>query len=105
MIAQSIDIETAVYDGQISAPGQSSFTLTRFFRTATDDYVKTLDYINMATANGADDSGTAITGSHSGGSAGSGAYAAEPALGGVTAGTVLTVTIGTGGTLAVKNVT
>jgi hypothetical protein len=62
MIAQSIDIETAIYDGQISAPGQSSFTLTRSFRTATDDYVKTLNYIGNATANGADDAGTAIAG-------------------------------------------
>jgi hypothetical protein len=62
MIAQSIDIETAVYGGQISAPSTSGFTLTRSFRTLTDDYVKTLDYIAAATATGSDDSGNAITG-------------------------------------------
>jgi hypothetical protein len=62
LVAQSIDIETAAYDGQISAPNTTGFTLTRNFRTATDDYVYTLDYINDMSANGTDDSGTAITG-------------------------------------------
>jgi len=62
LVAQSIDIETAVYDGQISAPSTTGFTLTHAFRTASDDYVKTLDYIATATANGADDSGAAING-------------------------------------------
>jgi hypothetical protein len=62
LVAQSIDIETAVYDGKISAPDMTGFTLTRLFRTAKDDYVYTLNYIASATANGADDSGNAITG-------------------------------------------
>jgi hypothetical protein len=62
LVAQSIDIETAVYDGKISAPDTTGFTLTRVFRTAKDDYVYTLDYIAAATANGTDDSGNAITG-------------------------------------------
>jgi len=62
LVAQSIDIETAVYDGKISAPDTTGFTFTRNFRTATDDYVYTLDYISATTANGSDASGTAITG-------------------------------------------
>jgi Domain of unknown function (DUF4382) len=62
LVAQSIDIETAVYDGQISVPTSTGFTLSRFFRTATDDYVHALSYISDQTANGTDTSGTAITG-------------------------------------------
>jgi hypothetical protein len=62
LVAQSIDIETAMYDGKISAPDTTGFTLTRLFRMAKDDYVYTLAYIADATANGMDDSGNAITG-------------------------------------------
>ena len=62
MVAQSIDIETAVYDGKISAADSTGFTLTRMFRTPTDDYVKALDYIANATPNGTDDAGNAVTG-------------------------------------------
>ena len=62
LVAQSIDIETAVYDGTISAADTTGFTLTRLFRTAKDDYVYTLDYIADATANGTDDGGNAISG-------------------------------------------
>src|ERR1700722_8927896 len=62
LVAQSIDIETAVYDGQISAANTTGFTMTRLFRTAKDDYVYTLDYIANATTNGTDDSGNPIMG-------------------------------------------
>jgi hypothetical protein len=62
LVAQSIDIETADYDGKISAPDTTGFTLTHNFATKSDDYVYTLDYIDSATANGSDDSGNAITG-------------------------------------------
>ena len=62
LVAQSIDIETAVYDGKISAPNTIGFTVTHLFRTATDDYMYTLDYIANATANGMDAGGNAITG-------------------------------------------
>jgi hypothetical protein len=51
-----------VYDGQVSAPDMSGFTLTRRFRTAKDDYVYTLPYIADATANGTNAGGNAITG-------------------------------------------
>jgi Domain of unknown function (DUF4382)/Domain of unknown function (DUF5666) len=62
LVAQSIDIETAKYDGIVSAPNTTDFTLTRLFRTASDDYTFTLDYIASATANGKDDGGNAILG-------------------------------------------
>lgn len=62
LVAQSIDIETAQYSGQISAPDTTGFTLTRLFRTAKDDYVYTLDYIADATANGTDANGNTIDG-------------------------------------------
>ena len=62
LVAQSIDIETAAYDGQISSPDLSSFTYTRAFRSVADDYTVTLGYIAPATSNGTDPSGAAITG-------------------------------------------
>ncbi|MGO9995892.1 MAG: DUF4382 domain-containing protein [Steroidobacteraceae bacterium] len=62
LVAQSIDIETAEYDGVISAPNMTGFTYTRNFATASDDYVYTIDYIAGATPNGTDDAGNPITG-------------------------------------------
>ncbi len=62
LVAQSIDIETALYDGRISAPDTTGFTYTRNFRTAADDYTYTLDYIAPTTPNGTDPAGNAITG-------------------------------------------
>jgi Domain of unknown function (DUF4382)/Domain of unknown function (DUF5666) len=62
LVAQTIDIETAVYDGKISAPSTAGFTLTRLFRMAKDDYVYTLNYVADATPNGMDGNGNAISG-------------------------------------------
>jgi hypothetical protein len=62
LVAQTIDIETARYDGAISAPGATSFTYTRKFADAGDDYVYTMDYISSQTPNGKDDGGNPITG-------------------------------------------
>jgi hypothetical protein len=62
LVAQSFDIETARYDGEISMSTMNGFTDTRVFRTASDDYSYVLDYINGMTPNGTDDSGNAITG-------------------------------------------
>jgi hypothetical protein len=62
MLARSIDIETAVYDGRISAPDMTEFTYARDFRTVADDYLYTLDYIAPTTPNGTDPTGNAITG-------------------------------------------
>ncbi|HMK86092.1 MAG TPA: DUF4382 domain-containing protein [Steroidobacteraceae bacterium] len=58
MVATSIDIETARYDGVISMPSTTSFTYLHDFRTASDDYQTngtpgiTLSYIPNTTANG-----------------------------------------------------
>ncbi len=62
LVAQSIDIETAVYDGAISAASSTGFTYTRNFRTTSDDYVVSLDYISSSTANGTDAMGNTIDG-------------------------------------------
>jgi len=62
LVAQTIDIETARYDGEISNPGMTGFTDTRAFRTASDDYSVVLSYLDGSTANGTDGSGNAITG-------------------------------------------
>jgi hypothetical protein len=62
LVAQSIDIEVARYDGNISASTNANFAYTRNFHTATDDYAVTLDYISSGTANGKDSNGNAISG-------------------------------------------
>jgi hypothetical protein len=62
LVAQSVDIEVAKYDGKISAPNMTGFTYTRVFATAKDDYTVTLNYIDGATANGTDPMGNAISG-------------------------------------------
>jgi hypothetical protein len=64
LVAQSVDIETAAYSGQISGalPDGTAFTYTHDFPTATDDYSVSLDYISSSTPNGKDSSGNAIDG-------------------------------------------
>ena len=62
LVAQSVDIEVARYDGRISAAGSTGFTYTRSFRTASDDYQVQLGYISSSTANGTDASGNSING-------------------------------------------
>jgi hypothetical protein len=62
LVAQTVDIEVAEYNGKISAPNMTGFTYTRVFATATDDYTVTLNYIDSATANGTDPMGNAIAG-------------------------------------------
>jgi hypothetical protein len=62
LMAQTIDIETAKYDGKISMAGSTDFTYTHNFRTASDDYQVALDYISSSTSNGTDGQGNAITG-------------------------------------------
>ena len=62
LVAQSIEIETARYDGAISSPDDMNFVYTRNFVDTTDDYVYTMNYIAGATPNGKDFSGDAITG-------------------------------------------
>ena len=63
LVASSIDIEIARFDGTITGSTLTNFTYTRNFRTTNDDYTVTLPYINSATSNGHDPmSGAAITG-------------------------------------------
>lgn len=54
LVAQTIDIETAAYDGFISSPTMAGFTDTRNFNTSGDNYGVTLNYISTSTANGND---------------------------------------------------
>lgn len=62
LVAQNIEIETARYEGAISSPNATSFTYTRDFLDANDDYVYVMNYIQSTTPNGKDFSGAAITG-------------------------------------------
>jgi hypothetical protein len=63
LVAQTIDIEIARYDGSISTVNANNFTYTRKFNTPGDDYTFTLPYISSSTPNGSDPlSGAAITG-------------------------------------------
>jgi len=64
LVAETIDIETAAYSGQISnaLPDGSGFTYTHDYRTSADDYSVSLDYISGTSANGKDSSGNAIEG-------------------------------------------
>jgi hypothetical protein len=64
LVAQSVDIETAHYSGEISdaLPDGAGFTYTHDFPNAADDYSVTLDYIASTSANGEDAGGNPITG-------------------------------------------
>jgi hypothetical protein len=62
LVAQTVDIETARYDGLISAATTSGFTYTRNFATAGDNYTKVLDFISANTRNGIDSNGIAVSG-------------------------------------------
>lgn len=63
LVAQTVDIESARFEGSISSPNSSNFTYTRDFVTASDDYTKQMIYISNATPNGNDPiSGAKITG-------------------------------------------
>jgi hypothetical protein len=63
MVATSVDIEIARYDGTISGADTTGFTYTRNFHTSSDDYTATLPFIPSSMANGSDPlSGNPITG-------------------------------------------
>jgi hypothetical protein len=62
MVADTVDIEIARYDGAITAANPTNFDYTRTFTTALDGYSGTLPYIASTAANGTDASGNAITG-------------------------------------------
>lgn len=63
LVASSIDIEIARFDGTITSSNLNNFTYTRTFHDASDDYTVQLPYISTATANGNDpSSGSTISG-------------------------------------------
>jgi Domain of unknown function (DUF4382) len=62
LVAQTVDIETAKFDGTISGTNGMSFTYTRNFIHASDDYTALLDYISPTTGNGTDSNGNVIDG-------------------------------------------
>ena len=54
LVADTVDIEIARFDGLISSPNMTSFVYTRNFTDLTDDYTKTMFYISNSTLNGHD---------------------------------------------------
>jgi hypothetical protein len=63
LVASSIDIEIARYDGTITGSNLTSFSYTRNFHDASDDYTVQLPIISSSTPNGSDpQSGNPITG-------------------------------------------
>ena len=63
LVAATVDIEAAPYEGKISNATGTSFMLTDAFATVLDNYSVTLSYIAGATPNGSDPiSGNAING-------------------------------------------
>jgi hypothetical protein len=63
LVADTVDVEIARYDGAISGADLNGFTYTRNFKTVKDNYVVTLSYISSGTANGTDPAtGLAIAG-------------------------------------------
>lgn len=62
LVADTVDIETAVYSGRISSPDTSGFTYTHQFVRASDNYALRLSYIDAATANGYDGAGNPLSG-------------------------------------------
>ena len=63
IVASSIDIEIARYDGTITGSNLTSFSYTRDFHTTSDDYTIQLPFISSSTPNGHDPQvGNPITG-------------------------------------------
>lgn len=62
LLARTVDIEIARFDGTISASNNTGFTYTRHFFNSADNYTKTVDYISSSTPNGKDPSGNPISG-------------------------------------------
>lgn len=62
MVAQSIDIESAVFWGAISSTTLTGFTYASQFSRNSDNYTLPLSYISPSTANGTAANGTPIAG-------------------------------------------
>ncbi len=54
LVASSIDIETARYDGMITGSNLNGFTYTRNFHNTNDDYTVLLPFLSSSTPNGND---------------------------------------------------
>ncbi len=62
LVAQTVEIETATFDGLITAASATGVTYSRSFRNSANDYVVTLPFIASTSANGTDSSGNPIDG-------------------------------------------
>jgi len=62
LVAQSVDIETAAFDGRISAADTSGYTQRRMFSDSADDYSYALTYVPSDAKNGEDANGIPVTG-------------------------------------------
>lgn len=62
MLAQSVDIESALFWGAISNTTLTGFTYSSQFSRSSDNYALTLGYISPSTPNGTAANGAAITG-------------------------------------------
>ena len=62
MVAKSVDIETAAYEGRITSVTSTGFIYSRGFATGGDGYAANMAYIDSATANGTDGNGNPVTG-------------------------------------------
>lgn len=63
IVAATVDIESAPFEGRISNVTGAGFSLTNHFATSSDDYSVTLSYLDSATPNGKDPaSGNPISG-------------------------------------------
>ncbi len=63
LVAATIDIESAPFEGWVSSASSTGFTLARNFNITSDNYTQALNYISSSTVNGVDPTtGNAITG-------------------------------------------
>lgn len=62
LVAKTVDIENAKYEGIISAVNTTQFTYTRIFNNVIDGYTVTLPYCAATTKNGKDALGNQIVG-------------------------------------------
>jgi hypothetical protein len=62
LVAQTVDIEIARYDGSISGATRTNFLYTRKFFTSSDNYTFLANYISPNTPNGKDANGNPVLG-------------------------------------------
>lgn len=62
MVAKSVDIETAAYEGRITSVTSAGFIYSHQFNSGGDSYDAPMTFIDPTTANGTDGNGNAVTG-------------------------------------------